>query len=77
MTGVIVDKLRHFTLEDGRRLSDYLMPLAAEKKLNQVDYEEITESGIWRICVDFKEVEDASAFLMRFWGMKLGQKISN
>ena len=73
MTSFIIDKLKHTLLDDKEDLGNYLKELTNEDKINNIEFQEVTQSGIWRIYVDFKEVEDASEFLMRFWGMRYKQ----
>jgi len=66
----VVDKLRHAPPFDRRKLTIHLKKLVKEDKINYIKYQEITQDSIWRIYVDFKEVEDASEFLMKFWNME-------
>ena len=70
MCGVVVDKLRLSSSVDRRRLTEHLNKLVKEDKINNSEYQRVTKGGLWRIYVDFKEVEDASEFLMKFWRLK-------
>jgi len=74
MGGFVVDKLRFSLPVDRRKLTIHLKKLAKEDRINNIEYQEVTQSGIWRIYVDFKEVEDASEFLMKFWRMEYSKK---